>query len=65
MASCAGTFGDVTSANSFCRYIERLTDAPSWPGGVAVTSGCGASATGPPRRAWARPPYRRAFGIAL
>jgi hypothetical protein len=45
MPSCAGTFGDVTSANTFCRFIERLTDAPSWPGGLAVTSGC---AAGPP-----------------
>jgi hypothetical protein len=45
MASCAGTFGDVTSANTFCRFIERLTDPTSWPGGQAVTSGC---AAGPP-----------------
>jgi hypothetical protein len=45
MPSCAGTFGDVTSANGFCRFIERLTDPTSWPGGQAVTSGC---AAGPP-----------------
>jgi len=48
MASCAGTFGDVTSANSFCRFIERLTDAPSWPGGVTVTSGCACPSGYPP-----------------
>jgi Tol biopolymer transport system component len=48
MPSCAGTFGDVTSANSFCRFIERLADAPSWPGGVAVTSGCACPSGYPP-----------------
>lgn len=40
MPTCSGTFADAGSGNSFCRYIERLTDGPSWPGGVAVTSGC-------------------------
>jgi hypothetical protein len=40
------TFGDVPKTNSAYGFIERLTDAASWPGGVAVTSGC---ETGPPR----------------
>ena len=40
MPSCTGKFCDVPSSNGFCAFIERLTDAPSWPGGVAVTSGC-------------------------
>jgi len=39
-ASCSGIFADVPSSNPFCRWIERLADATSWPGGVAVTSGC-------------------------
>jgi len=38
--SCTGAFCDVPSGNAFCKFIERLTDAPSWPGSVAVTSGC-------------------------
>jgi hypothetical protein len=40
MPSCSGKFCDVPSGNPFCAFIERLTDAPSWPGSVAVTSGC-------------------------
>jgi Tol biopolymer transport system component len=40
MPTCSGTFADVPPANQFCRSIERLTDAASWPGGVAATSGC-------------------------
>jgi len=40
MTSCSGTFADAASGNAFCTFIERLTDAPSWPGGLAVTSGC-------------------------
>jgi hypothetical protein len=40
MPTCSGTFADAGTGNSFCRFIERLTDGPSWPGGVAVTSGC-------------------------
>ncbi len=41
MPSCSGTFADAGTANTFCQYIERLTDGPSWPGGIVVTSGCG------------------------
>jgi len=40
MASCSGMFADVASSNAFCTFIERLTNAASWPGGVAATSGC-------------------------
>lgn len=40
MPSCSGKFVDAGTGNPFCRYIERLTDGPSWPGGVPVTSGC-------------------------
>jgi len=39
------TFADVPSTHPFYAWIERLADAGSWPGGVAVTSGCQA---GPP-----------------
>jgi len=48
MPSCSATFDDVLSSNTFCRFIERLTDAPSWPGGVAVTSGCACPSAYPP-----------------
>jgi hypothetical protein len=48
MPSCSGTFADVPSSNTFCPFIERLTDAPSWPGGVAVTSGCACPSSYPP-----------------
>jgi hypothetical protein len=41
MPSCSGKFVDVGTGSAFCPFIERLTDAPSWPGGVAVTGGCG------------------------
>jgi hypothetical protein len=40
MASCSGIFADVPSGSPFCPFIERLAYAASWPGGVAVTSGC-------------------------
>jgi Tol biopolymer transport system component len=40
MPSCSGIFADVPASNPFCRWIERLADATSWPGAVAVTSGC-------------------------
>jgi len=40
MPSCSGVFADVWSGSWACPCIERLTDAPSWPGSVAVTSGC-------------------------
>jgi len=40
MPSCSGTFADVSAWNPLCRWIERLGDARSWPGGIAVTSGC-------------------------
>jgi hypothetical protein len=40
MPSCSGKFCDVPFSNPFCTVIERLSDGPSWCGGVAVTSGC-------------------------
>jgi hypothetical protein len=40
------TFADVPKSHLFYGWIERLADAASWPGAVAVTSGCRA---GPPR----------------
>jgi hypothetical protein len=40
MPSCSGIFADVPSSNPFCRWIERLADATSWPGSAPVTSGC-------------------------
>jgi hypothetical protein len=70
MPGCYGLFADVSSTNPFCPFIERLTDAPSWPGGVPVTSGC---ATNPLRYCPYSPVTRgqmavflvRAFGIPL
>jgi len=47
-ASCSGIFADVPASNPFCRWIERLADATSWPGGVAVTSGCTCPSGYPP-----------------
>jgi len=43
MSSCSGVFADVPSARPLCPYVERLADAASWPGGIAVTNGCGQS----------------------
>jgi Tol biopolymer transport system component len=43
MSSCSGVFADVPSARPLCRYVERLADPASWPGGIAVTNGCGGS----------------------
>jgi hypothetical protein len=40
MPSCSGLFADVPASNPFCRWIERLADATSWPGSAPVTSGC-------------------------
>jgi len=40
MPSCSGKFCDVPSRDTFCPFVERLTDDPSWPGGVPVASGC-------------------------
>jgi len=48
MPTCTGAFADAGTGNSFCRYIERLTDPTSWPGGQAVTSGCTCPAGYPP-----------------
>jgi plastocyanin len=48
MPSCSGMFADVPSGNTFCPFIERLANAASWPGGVAVTSGCACPAGFPP-----------------
>jgi len=48
MPSCSGKFTDVGPSSAFCPFIERLTDAPSWPGGTAVTSGCGCPPSFPP-----------------
>jgi PKD repeat protein len=65
------TFGDVPKTHWAYGCIERLTDGPSWPGAVAVTSGC---AFGPPRlycptsnntRAQMAVFLCRAFGIPL
>jgi len=44
-ASCSGTFADVLGSNPFCRWIERLADATSWPGSKPVTSGCACPST--------------------
>jgi hypothetical protein len=30
----------VPASNPFCRWIERLADATSWPANTPVTSGC-------------------------
>jgi len=76
MPSCSGTFADVPSSNTFCPFIERLTNAPSWPGGVAVTSGCACPPGYPPGSKCYCPKSPvtrgqmavflvRAFGIAL
>jgi len=76
MPSCSGTFADAPSSNTFCRFIERLTDAPSWPGGVPVTSGCACPGGFPPGAKCYCPKSPvtrgqmavflvRAFGIAL
>jgi hypothetical protein len=46
--SCSGAFADVPSSSTFCPFIERLADAASWPGGAAVTSGCGCPSGYPP-----------------
>jgi subtilisin family serine protease len=35
------TFTDVPLSHPLYGWIERLADGPSWPGGVAPTSGCG------------------------
>jgi hypothetical protein len=40
MPSCSGKFCDVPSSDTFCPFVERLADGPSWPGGVPVTGGC-------------------------
>jgi len=48
MPSCSATFDDVLSSNTFCRFIERLSDGASWPGGVPVTSGCACLSGYPP-----------------
>jgi Tol biopolymer transport system component len=40
MPSDCATFADVEPGSPYCGFIERLSDAGSWPGGVAVTSGC-------------------------
>jgi len=40
LANPTPTFGDVPTSHLFYGWIERVADAPSWPGG-AVTTGCG------------------------
>jgi hypothetical protein len=40
MPSCSGVFADVASSNPLCRFIERLADPASWPGGTVVASDC-------------------------
>jgi hypothetical protein len=48
MPSCSGILADVWSGSWACPYIERLTDAASWAGGVTVTSGCACPSGYPP-----------------
>jgi Tol biopolymer transport system component len=48
MSSCSGIFADVWSGTWACPYIQRVADAASWPGGVAVTSGCACPSGYPP-----------------
>jgi archaellum component FlaF (FlaF/FlaG flagellin family) len=70
MPSYSGAFADVPRTNPFARFIERMADAASWPGGIAVTGGC---ATNPlrycPKSAVTRGPMAvfivRAFGIPM
>jgi hypothetical protein len=48
MPTCTGKYYDAGAGNIFCRFIERLTDGPSWPGGQPVTSGCACPGGSPP-----------------
>jgi hypothetical protein len=48
MPSCSGIFADVSPGSWACPYIERVADPASWPGQVAVTSGCGCPSSAPP-----------------
>jgi hypothetical protein len=72
MPTCSAIFRDVPSVRRSCGVVERLADAASWPGGIAVTSGCGKSGTTRwfcPSRALTRGEMAvfivRAFGIPL
>jgi hypothetical protein len=72
MPTCSGVFADVPPVRSFCGFVERLADAASWPGGIAVTRGCGQSGTTRwycPDRALSRGEMAvfivRAFGIPM
>ena len=69
ISSCSGMFADVGTYWA-CPYIERVADPASWPGGVAVTSGCAVN----PLRYCPKDPLTRghmavflvrAFGIPL
>lgn len=48
MPSCSGVFADVGAGGPSCRFIERIADPASWPGKVAVTSGCACPGGYPP-----------------
>jgi Tol biopolymer transport system component len=51
MPSCSQVFADVSPSSWACPYIERLTDAASWPGGNPVTAGCACPSTSLPSTA--------------